>query len=133
MTRTSGQFVATVFLLAAAATGCLPLLMISGAALAGHGVTESINLDSSDDHEPKSDDRCSEASDMPEGIDLESHRNMARASDTDGDGLNNLDDNCPTVSNPGQADRDGDGVGDACDACPDMPAEGLVDGCPDDE
>jgi hypothetical protein len=58
---------------------------------------------------------------------------MARASDTDGDGLNNLDDNCPTVSNPDQADRDGDGVGDACDACPDMPAEGLVDGCPDDE
>jgi alpha-tubulin suppressor-like RCC1 family protein len=35
--------------------------------------------------------------------------------DSDGDGIADAYDNCPTVSNPDQADSDGDGVGDACD------------------
>ena len=34
--------------------------------------------------------------------------------DTDGDGFQDLYDNCPAVSNPDQADLDADGVGDAC-------------------
>jgi cysteine-rich repeat protein len=38
--------------------------------------------------------------------------------DTDGDGVVNMNDNCPTVSNGNQADADMDGKGDACDACP---------------
>jgi sugar lactone lactonase YvrE len=38
--------------------------------------------------------------------------------DTDGDGVANRDDNCPTVANPDQADQDHDGRGDACDNCP---------------
>ena len=35
--------------------------------------------------------------------------------DGDGDGIANIDDNCPIVPNADQADMDGDGVGDVCD------------------
>ncbi len=47
------------------------------------------------------------------------------AADSDGDGIPDTMDNCPTVFNPirpmdggKQADSDGDGVGDECDPCP---------------
>lgn len=35
--------------------------------------------------------------------------------DHDGDGIENMLDNCPEVSNPDQMDSDGDGIGDVCD------------------
>lgn len=38
--------------------------------------------------------------------------------DSDGDGVPDLTDNCPSVYNPGQEDADGDGIGDACDPTP---------------
>jgi hypothetical protein len=38
--------------------------------------------------------------------------------DGDGDGIDDLCDNCPAVFNDTQADDDGDGFGNACDGCP---------------
>ncbi|MGE0686135.1 MAG: FGLLP motif-containing membrane protein, partial [Dehalococcoidia bacterium] len=38
--------------------------------------------------------------------------------DTDNDGIPDVEDNCDTVANPTQTDTDGDGVGNACDNCP---------------
>lgn len=46
--------------------------------------------------------------------------------DTDGDGINDPSDNCPTVSNAGQTDTDNDGDGDACDGDDDN--DGTADG-----
>ncbi|MDJ0835581.1 MAG: hypothetical protein QNK37_03635 [Acidobacteriota bacterium] len=36
--------------------------------------------------------------------------------DSDGDGISDYYDNCPSVSNPNQANCDGDSLGDACDS-----------------
>jgi pimeloyl-ACP methyl ester carboxylesterase len=41
--------------------------------------------------------------------------NLVPTIDTDGDGIIDGEDNCPSVANPDQADSDGDGVGDACE------------------
>jgi hypothetical protein len=57
--------------------------------------------------------------------------------DTDGDGVANAVDNCPTVPNANQRDRDNDKHGDACDGCPhianpgdpDMDYDGVGDDC----
>ena len=41
--------------------------------------------------------------------------------DTDGDGIVDANDNCPTTANADQSDTDGDGVGDVCDNAPNTP------------
>jgi hypothetical protein len=51
--------------------------------------------------------------------------------DADSDGVPDISDNCPSVSNAQQEDSDGDGRGDACD--PDDDADGVadtLDNCP---
>ncbi len=57
--------------------------------------------------------------------------------DTDGDGIPDTQDNCPTDSNQDQADTDQDQVGDVCDNCPadpnpdqkDSDGDGVGDAC----
>ena len=55
--------------------------------------------------------------------------------DSDGDGIADKDDNCPTEAGVkalnGCPDRDGDGVTDKMDACPDKPGAPKDQGCPD--
>ncbi|MEA1053114.1 thrombospondin type 3 repeat-containing protein [Lamprobacter modestohalophilus] len=47
--------------------------------------------------------------------------------DSDGDGVEDAVDNCPSVPNPSQSDTDGDGLGDACDSATEVcVAEALV-------
>jgi len=41
--------------------------------------------------------------------------NVTTGPDQDSDGVGDICDNCPTVSNPDQNDRDQNNAGDACD------------------
>lgn len=60
--------------------------------------------------------------------------------DSDGDGVANVNDNCPAEANTDQADVDADGVGDVCDNCPsdtnvdqlDTDADSIGDVCDPD-
>jgi hypothetical protein len=62
---------------------------------------------------------------------------LAQPVDTDGDGIADDQDNCPTLANPGQKDSDGDGIGDRCDNCrkvanagqEDADGDGVGDAC----
>lgn len=47
--------------------------------------------------------------------------NLLASNDFDGDGVPNVNDNCPCTANPDQIDTDGDGHGDVCDNCPTVP------------
>ena len=65
----------------------------------------------------------------------DAHSDGAIELDTDGDGITDRDDNCPTVSNAGQYDEEKDGIGDVCDKCPistnntDGDGDGVGDAC----
>ncbi|WP_423738466.1 thrombospondin type 3 repeat-containing protein [Christiangramia lutea] len=59
------------------------------------------------------------------GIDNVSFGACFKVADTDGDGINDEDDNCPAVPNPDQLDTDGDGMGDVCDEDDDN--DGVLD------
>ena len=45
-------------------------------------------------------------------------RTQGSDGDSDGDGVSDNMDNCPTQQNPDQHDRDQDGLGDPCDSKP---------------
>jgi beta propeller repeat protein len=65
-------------------------------------------------------------------------RNPPEVEDTDGDGVLDPDDNCPSVANANQENADSDSYGDACDPCPvnvenDQDGDGVcenTDNCP---
>lgn len=62
-------------------------------------------------------------------------RSDAGLGDRDSDGVDDAQDNCPNLANPGKADLDGNFVGDACDHDGDRDDDGrpdTLDGCPDD-
>ena len=68
-------------------------------------------------------------SDRPVGRDAATFDSYAPPhEDADGDGIENIVDNCPFVVNPGQDDYDRDGVGDLCDDCPVSRPDAIVDG-----
>lgn len=48
--------------------------------------------------------------------------------DSDGDGVDNVADNCPMVANAGQDNEDQDPLGDACDPCPISSTNSDADG-----
>lgn len=48
--------------------------------------------------------------------------------DADGDGILDINDNCPNTPNPNQADFDGDGRGDVCDNCVNISNPTQADG-----
>ncbi|MBV8759934.1 MAG: thrombospondin type 3 repeat-containing protein [Deltaproteobacteria bacterium] len=62
---------------------------------------------------------------------------VSPTTDTDGDGVFDVSDNCPTIANADQRDFDGDGHGDVCDHCPhfasatdpDGDGDGVGDAC----
>lgn len=47
--------------------------------------------------------------------------------DTDGDDVDDEDDNCPALANPGQENADADTLGDVCDNCPNLTNEDQAD------
>ena len=55
---------------------------------------------------------------------------VAAQIDTDNDGIEDAQDNCPTIYNPDQNDSDLDGVGDACESCC-VGLRGNIDGDPE--
>jgi alpha-tubulin suppressor-like RCC1 family protein len=49
--------------------------------------------------------------------------------DSDGDGVRDPEDDCPSTADADQSDSDGDGRGDACDGCPEDSSKWLAGDC----
>ncbi|MBN1599030.1 MAG: thrombospondin type 3 repeat-containing protein [Bacteroidales bacterium] len=70
-------------------------------------------------------------------ITIDNVRIIKKIVDSDGDGIEDSQDNCPLISNYDQDDTDNDNVGDICDNCPNDPntsqtdsdGDGIGDAC----
>ncbi len=79
--------------------------------------------------------------DVPGGRDIAGGVYLFSPIDSDGDGIRNLADTCPDLSNPLQTDTDGDSRGDECDNCPndanldqsDLDDDDIGDACDNDD
>ena len=58
-------------------------------------------------------------------VDMGIYETNNTTSDSDGDRVRDIHDNCPLVNNPNQTDQDQDGTGAACD-CDDSPSTGVL-------
>jgi outer membrane protein OmpA-like peptidoglycan-associated protein len=92
---------------------------------------EDPNGDADEDGVPNARDLCPYESDVVDGLappeprdGCRALRSVAKSVDSDGDGLLDMDDDCPNAAGPKEnrgcpiVDRDGDGVPDAQDKCP---------------
>ncbi|MBW2253765.1 MAG: thrombospondin type 3 repeat-containing protein [Deltaproteobacteria bacterium] len=78
-----------------------------------------------EDQADADDDGIGDACDIDADGDGVPDADEAPPTDTDRDGFDDSEDNCPNVANEDQADQDSDGVGDACDI--DANGNGIVD------
>ena len=65
-------------------------------------------------------------------LDTPGAANYCDMTDTDGDGVLDVVDNCPDLANPDQADCDGDGYGDACAIADGLSQDCNENGIPDE-
>lgn len=90
-----------------------------------------VNLDQRDTNNNGLGDACDSGSDSDEdGLsDAEEYAlgTDPNNADSDGDGVNDLDDNCRFVANADQLDANADGLGNACDSASDVDNDGLSD------
>ncbi|MEE8409773.1 MAG: DUF4215 domain-containing protein, partial [Myxococcota bacterium] len=67
-----------------------------------------------DDNNTTDGDGCSSSCTVDNGWMCDQSQPSVCGRDGDNDGIGDMADNCPLVSNPDQSDLDGDGIGDAC-------------------
>jgi hypothetical protein len=93
---------------------CLPAVALAGGSALAVDAGSCVVSGADDDAREQA--RPQDIAGYGDGLD-ECDIGAFEASDGDGDGALDTQDNCPLAANASQLDTDGDGLGDACDAC----------------